>query len=259
MNRKRIYASVIAVSAVLLVLSLSFLIRDKLKTAASLRQYEDLAARTSETAEPADGTDEPAEEYVSPVDFQALWDVNREIIAWITVPGTGIDYPVARRPDDDTYYLEHDIYGNSVTSASIYMESYNKSDFSDFNTVIYGHNMNNGTMFAPLHKYESREFFDENRSVFIYLPDRTLEYRIIAAGLISDRHILSLYDSGDPLERAEYIGILSAEARTPLIIDETAELGGEDRIITLSTCDRTYRSHRFVVAAKLVSDSSADV
>lgn len=125
--------------------------------------------KATETAETETATEEQSE--VIPVKFEELQAVNPDIYAWITVPGTVIDYPILQHASDNTYYLMHNIDGSYGYPGCIYTENMNSKDFTDNNTVIYGHNMKNGSMFAQLHKFEDPDFFNENREVLIYLPD----------------------------------------------------------------------------------------
>ena len=82
-------------------------------------------------------------------------NLNPDVYAWIDVPGTEISYPVLQSAEDNSYYLEHTIEGEKTLPGAIYSENYNSKDFSDYNTILYGHNMRNGTMFAgPLHDFE---------------------------------------------------------------------------------------------------------
>lgn len=89
-----------------------------------------------------------------PIDFAELRKMNPEIYAWIRIPGTEVDYPIVQRPEDDAYYLDHTIEGEAGLPGSIYTESLNKQDFTDKNTVIYGHNMKDNTMFGSLKDYK---------------------------------------------------------------------------------------------------------
>ena len=93
------------------------------------------------------------------IDFAALQEENSDVYAWIYVPGTNVDYPVLQHPEDDTYYLEHNMDGSKGLPGCIYSESVNTKDFTDPNTVLYGHNMKNGSMFASLHNFEDQQVF----------------------------------------------------------------------------------------------------
>ena len=108
----------------------------------------------------------------NPIDFEKLLEINDDIYAWIRIPDTNIDYPIVQRAGDDAYYLRRDIYKKPKVAGSIFTEDCNSKDFDDPNTVIYGHNMRNKSMFQNLHLYEDPDFFKENPYVYIYTPGR---------------------------------------------------------------------------------------
>lgn len=170
------------------------------------------------------------------IDFDYLKTLNEDIYAWITVPGTIIDYPVLQHPTDDAYYLHHNLDGSYGYPGCIYTESLNAKDFTDPNTVIYGHNMKAGTMFAQLHEFEDRDFFDANREVLVYLPEKTLRYEIFAAYVYDDRHLLYSFDFSDQEVYASYLKSLYEIRDMSANIDKDITVTAENRIITLVTC-----------------------
>ena len=87
---------------------------------------------------------------VIPIVFAALQQINPDAFAWIRIPGTAIDYPVLQREGDNSYYLDHTAEGIQAAEGAIFTEDYNTKTFEDVNTVIYGHDMKNGTMFQNL-------------------------------------------------------------------------------------------------------------
>ncbi|MCD7708653.1 MAG: class B sortase [Clostridiales bacterium] len=188
-----------------------------------------------------------------PIDFDALWEENPDIYAWIVVPGTSIDYPILRRDDDDSYYLSHGVDGEEAVEGAIYTESYNSMDFTDPNTVVYGHNMKNGSMFRTLHNFEDKDFFDENRDVTIYLPDEILHYRIFAAYVTDNLHILLNNDFSDPDAYQSYLDNIFAMDSSSAFVDTDMEVSAEDKILTLSTCNAGISTQRYLVQAVLVS------
>ena len=127
--------------------------------------YEDLAEENKkpqeETKQEEQTTDEPAEEEKTveiPIDFSSLKEKNSEVYAWIRIPDTQVDYPILQRASDDLYYLDHTIDGAEGLPGSIYTQSLNAQDFSDKNTVIYGHNMRDETMFGGLKSYMDESY-----------------------------------------------------------------------------------------------------
>lgn len=188
-----------------------------------------------------------------PIDFAALQQENPDIYAWIQVEGTDVDYPIVQHAEDNAFYLNHSVSGEEVIEGAIYTEDYNTLDFEDPNTVIYGHNMKNGTMFRTLHNFEDRDFFDEHRDITIYLPDEIRHYRIFAAYLYDSRHILQTYDFSDERIFERYLDEILSIRDMSSFIDSSAELDKDSRIITLSTCYKGMKDKRYLVQAVLVS------
>lgn len=145
------------------------------------------------------------------IDFAAVQAVNPDVYAWIWIPGTNVDYPILRsETEEDDFYLNHTIERWAGLPGSIYTEKYNAADFSSPVTVVYGHNMKDGSMFANLHNYEDQGFFESNPYVYIYLPGRPLKYRIFAAVAFDDRYILGDFDFADPNEFQRYLDELKS-------------------------------------------------
>ena len=186
-----------------------------------------------------------------PVDFAGMWEVNKDVYAWITVPGTVIDYPILQHATDNTYYLNYNIDGSYGYPGCIYTENMNSKDFTDNNTVIYGHNMKNGTMFAGLHKFEDRSFFEENTKVYIYTPEREYEYTIFAAYIYDDRHLLYSFDFANKDVYKTYLEDIQSMRSMNALIREDITVTAEDKIITLVTCIGNQPSKRLLVQAVL--------
>jgi sortase B len=203
--------------------------------------------------------EEPTEEstiYCQPLyDFAELHQENEDIYAWIIVPGTQVDYPVLQS-EVDNYYLDYNVDGSKGYPGCIYTNKCNKQDFSDYNTVFYGHNMGNGTMFGCLHSFEDQTFFDENDSIVIYTETARLTYQIYAAVKFNDQYIPTYYDvttwegtQSFLLALEEYMDEEESHKR------DGVEITAEDRLITLSTCVKNERSRRYLIIGKLVEEA----
>lgn len=190
------------------------------------------------------------------IDFDALHAENEEIFSWIQVDGTKIDYPVLCRPDDDTYYHTHNVEHEKVTAGSIYIQaSVNSMDWSDFHTVVYGHNMRNGSMFAGLHDFEDGDFFDEHDSVVIYTPTRRLTYRIFAAYKRDDAHLMKRFDYSNEQGRQAFLDDIFSHTGH---FRSDVEVTTDSRILTLSTCVGGEDDKRYVVQAVLIEDAPVE-
>ncbi|MCR5256220.1 MAG: class B sortase [Acetatifactor sp.] len=194
------------------------------------------------------------------IDFDKLHEEeNPDIYAWIQVPGTVIDYPVLQHPEEMDYYLEHNLDGSKGYPGCIYTQRMNAKDFSDPNTVLYGHNMKNGTMFAGLHQYRDSEFFEENPYIYIYTEDgRILVYKIFAAYEYSDLSLLMNFYMGSEEGRQQYFDSIWENEGLANNFDTEVELTAESRIITLSTCIANKPSNRYLVQGILQAEGEAN-
>ena len=212
-------------------------------------EINEMLAGMKQGSETTEATEEETE--VIPVKFDELQAVNPDVYAWITVPGTDIDYPILQHASDNSYYLMHNIDGSYGYPGCIYTENMNSKDFTDNNTVIYGHNMKNGSMFAQLHKFEDPDFFHENKEVLIYLPDEVLHYTIFAAHIYDDRHLLYSFDFSDPDAYEKYLESVFNVRDMNANIDKDVTVTKDDQIITLVTCIGSQPNNRLLVQAVL--------
>ncbi len=202
--------------------------------------------------EPADES-EPIVLVENPIKFDELRETNGDVCAWITVPNTKIDYPILQSSkEDDNYYINHSWDNKYTINGAIYIQRLNGNTFNDRNTVIYGHNLRNGTMFRNLHEFKNKEFFDKNEYFYIYTPGHILTYRIFSAYRYDNRHILNSFDFADTDAYAEYLEM--AQNPNSMIKNvREVELTTDDRIVTLSTCISDKR-YRYLVQGVLISD-----
>lgn len=174
------------------------------------------------------------------IDWDALHEENPDIYAWIVVSDTLVDYPVLQHPTDDYYYLNHNIDGSKGYPGCIYTEgTYNSKDFEDTNTVLYGHNMKDKTIFGTLHRFDAPDFAMSDKYIFIYTEDRTLVYKVFGAYEYSSKHILWSYDFSNEYIFDEYLKEIFSLQKLPgrvLNIRSDVEVTNKDKIITLSTC-----------------------
>lgn len=187
-------------------------------------------------------------------DFKELQAINEHIYAWIYLPGTEIDYPIVQHPTELDYYLNHNIDGSEGYPGCIYTQHINSKEFDDFNTVVYGHNMKNGTMFRELHSYEEDEFFEENPYIYIYTEDGVLVYQVFAAYEFSNIHLLMGFDlTSEEIRRIYLNNIFTAEGSSNNYNTEVP-VNTDDSLLTLTTCIANKPDKRYLVAAVLVAD-----
>lgn len=216
--------------------------------------YDEVKEYTEEK-EPEKEVEEPEEEPIQiPIDFASLKQVNPDIYAWIDIADTNVHYPIVQSATDDLYYLEHTIEGVKGYPGSIYTERVNAKDFSDFNTLIYGHDMRDGSMFKHLHKFADAEFFNTHDTVMIYTETAIKTYKVLAAVVYDDRHIMYTYNNDNVEARMSFVQSLyesksfKNQYRDGLQVDENSHL------ITMSTCITGQPNKRFIVVAVEVEE-----
>lgn len=182
-------------------------------------------------------------------------EVNEDIYAWIYIPDSQVDYPVLQHPSDNSYYLNYNIDGSKGYPGCIYTENYNAMDFSDPITVIYGHNMKNGSMFAGLHKFEDKEYFEDNPYIYIYTEDGLLVYEIFAAHEFGDGHILYNYEASGAADYQDYVEDIMETGSSNGNIREEVPVAADSRMITLSTCISGKSDRRYLVQAVLLNEN----
>lgn len=199
---------------------------------------------------------EPEEEpYVSPLDFDEIRKPNQDIYAWLEIQDTDIRYPVAQHPTDDEYYLNHTIEGKNRLPGSIYTEKWNSRDFSDFLTVIYGHNMKNGTMFGTLRKFRQASYVAEHPIISLYTPEGEYHYRIFAAVTYSNAYLPIAFDYTTEAGRQGFIDSIMNVRDLSSYIDREAQVTPDDRLVVLSTCVGND-AYRLLVVGVLDKESS---
>lgn len=249
-KKKLIWLAVLAVSLIGIILIGMYIAGEQRKKERAAELYAQMQAEKNEAPEETVIPEEPKIEI--PVDFAALKQQNEDIYAWIEVPGTTVDYPILQSAEADDYYLNHTVEHKEGRPGAIYTEKANAKDFSDPNTVIYGHNMHsNHTMFYDLHLFEDETFFDEHETFTIYTPTDILEYEIFAAYVYDDRHILNSFDFKDKDVFAEYLKNVLGDEKREGFLRDGVKVTADDRIVTLSTCIKGRADKRWLIQAVL--------
>jgi len=180
------------------------------------------------------------------MDFTGVKSKNSDIIAWLTIPGTVIDYPVVQGKDN-SYYLSRDAKKNKNSNGALFLDYRVHADFSDFNSVIYGHHMKSGMQFQNLIKFKERVFWDSHPSAGLYTPTNTYRLEIIAVAVVRQNSPLYGYVFSSPAERKAHLDEIKSAAKFYRDVGVTEN----DRIVTLSTCSYEFNNARTVLIAKL--------
>lgn len=189
-----------------------------------------------------------------PVDFAQLQAEAPDIYAWLELPDTGIDDPVLQRAGADLFYNSHNAYGQYYMCGAVFSQSaYNGRNFDSPMTVLYGHSTVLGQpgAFMELNNYADEAYFDAHREMRVYMPDGMYVYRIFAACVHSNEHLLYCHDFSDETQFDAFFSSLTEDTSPDSHIDAAALPQAGDKVLTLSTCYSANKNLRYLVMGVL--------
>ena len=179
------------------------------------------------------------------VDFGVLAEQNPDVIGWIYLENTCIHYPIVQSKDNE-YYL-HRLFDKSWSWPGTPFADYRlKGDFTDFQTIVYGHNMKNGTMFAPLTQYQNQSFYEENPVIWLLTPEGDYKVELIA-GLLTDSQGIEKLAIVDQSVAEEFL----MKIRENSTFQSEVEATPDDHYLILSTCEYQFENARYALIGKL--------
>ncbi|MEG0070379.1 MAG: sortase [Raoultibacter sp.] len=192
------------------------------------------------------------------VDWASLQKKNPEVVGWIYVPGTSVNYPVVHTSDNEKYLLTDFSGGTGFLAkfGTIFLSAENKADFSDANNIVYGHHMNDGSMFGFIHTLFDEKKFNQHRTIYLLTPDGN--YRLSTFSLISCR-------DDDPLAQTSFATPADVQAyaqdkisRSSVTPSEAVDPAGIKRIFSFVTCDNVTDEGREVLFASVVESTKTE-
>ena len=260
--KRVLFTCLTIVFAVMLGISANRLISTVLEQRESTRVYDALAEHVTfvppilqpgtQHVPPQEGGEAPGEE-IAPepvfptVDFAALAEINPNIVGWLVLEGTVINYPVVHWRDNDRY-LHRLFDGTRNPAGTLFVDSRNAPGFSDLNNIIHGHHMRDGSMFATLYRFQSQEFFDAHPQMLLMTPERNYIIKLFAGYAANIREESWQIDFNSYTEFDQWIR--DSIARSDFTSNVHA--GARDRIMTFSTCTTFSDNARYVVLGKMV-------
>lgn len=258
----KIWKLILAVSLILVVVASVNIVKLTMEYQKGISEYKELEnyvqvveaskelpAKQEEAVEEVEEVKESLIPISVEVDFTALEAINEDLVGWIYYEPLDINYPIVRG-DDNEHYTHYTFEQETNASGAIFMDSLNKPDMSNYNTIIYGHNMRNGTMFGSLKKLLSDEsIITENPYFYVFREDKAYMYEIVSVyitGQASDTYNLI----GDEEEQKEYIDHIKSSSTWYW----DKELVSSDKIVTLSTCHGLHSNNRTIVHGVLIAE-----
>lgn len=271
--KKLIWKIVLAASLLLMVVAAANIVllsreyQKGINTYANLEKYATVtqdsiqAAQEIKDAADSENTEEVVEEVIEgpqiavdlDIDYDALTKINGDFVGWIYYAPLELSYPIVRGIDNE-YYTRYTFENEKNSSGAIFMDFLNKPDFSHFNTIIYGHNMRNGTMFGCLKELlNDPSIIEEDPYIYIFTKDKIMMYEICAAYITNaSSHTYDLTQTAEErTDYVEYIQDVATNYRNGTMLEEP--LTEDTKLITLSTCHGLHTSNRTVIHGVLIA------
>ena len=188
----------------------------------------------------------PAEDGSRVLDFAALQAEYPDIVAWLTIDGTVIDYPLVQAADN-AYYLGRTAQGKENKLGALFLDYRCRRDLSGFNTVVYGHYLRSGAMFSDLAKFKEKAYFESHASGTLYTPQGTYPLKIFAVTIADASSDFYDYAFESPARCQAHLDMIRKKAMHNRDVGVTCD----DRLLTLSTCSYEFKTARTLVIAKI--------
>ena len=183
------------------------------------------------------------------IDLTELRKINPDIIAWLRIDGTKINYPIVQAKDNNKY-LVHDYKGNYSTAGSIFLD-YRDTPFKNDYSIIYGHRMEGERMFGPILRFEEKEYFDNHRTGKLYTADGVFNLEISDFAVINV-DTTSIYSH--KLNKNGHNSEIIAEVRSNAKQSRELEFAENDQILILSTCNTDSKHYRDILLIKMIPE-----
>lgn len=241
--RVYLYDALILLSLIVIAFSAFQLYKIYSEYEVAEESYSDLMGQV---LSPPDTTSAPTEDEYPLVNFEELRAINPEVLGWIYVPNTKISYPLTSGRDN-IYYLNHLLDGTRSKNGTIFLDMNNAVDFTDENSVLHGHHMRNGSMFAQIENYKKQEFFDENPYGYLITPEKVFRLEFFAGIVMKASSVPSNF--ADLEAKDAWVN----EMRSDSTFETNPYPTSEDmRFVSLSTCDYTVDDGRYMLSARMV-------
>lgn len=254
MNKKK-YITIMVILSIVFLVSVGFIVKNHLDSTKQQELYSDLI-EVVETEPEED--EEPLvydEDESFLLDYQELYLQNNDMVGWIKVEDTQINYPVMQSKNEPDFYLKHKFDKTYSVYGCPYVQENCDTEKPSDNLIIYGHHMNDGSMFAGLMKYADKDFYDNHKIITFDSLTKHREYEVVAvfrtvAYSNEGFKYHQFVDAENEKEYTEYI----EKCKDLSIYDTGVGAAYGDKLITISTCEYSRNNGRFVVVAKLKTE-----
>ena len=183
------------------------------------------------------------------INHDKLLKINEDYVGWLDILGTSVSYPIVKG-EDNKFYLKHNFFRERDFVGSIFMDYQNSKVGLDKNTIIYGHNMKDKSMFGSLKSYLDEEFYKKHKYLTFTLPNNQTYKGFIFSVYSTNKVEWLKTDFRESVDFASYLGSIKNQS----VLQTQTEVGEEDFILTLSTCTDRGDDERIIVHAKLLNE-----
>ncbi len=257
MKKRHLYRILIGVFAFVLLFSFFQLVRIFLGYQESRNEYDSLIEKTPaprpDSTIPSEMTTEEEpyvvvqEDGTLSINYEALTGLNQDYVGWLRIPETNINYPMVYHSDND-YYLRRTFLGSHNVGGAIFLDSRTGKSFESDHVIIYGHRMNDGSMFSDVKKYLDPSYYESHKQIFIYTKSEILTYEVFSARTVSVEDSCYTFSFSNHDTYVSWLKTMKAAAPYPTSLNPDGSSG----TITLSTCVYNDGSSRNIVQACLV-------
>lgn len=210
-----------------------------------------------EQTDPPEPTEPPVLDNSILLEYQGMYAINNDMVGWLRIENTAINYPVVQTPDSPNFYLRRNFAKENATCGTLYVREACDVNLPSDNVTIYGHNMRNGTMFADLHKYKSKTFWEDNRYVLFDTLTEYHAYEVFAVFIttadLTKGFTYHIYDTFDTVaDFNNYVTNCKNMMKKSMNYETTVTPQYGEKLLTLSTCDKSVDDGRLVVVARQV-------
>ena len=242
--KKIIYGIVIILLIGIMLISSYYIFKDKQEDKKQENTFEELV----EIAEDKEQNTNDIKE--DTINIKELYEINNDIVGWIKIDDTNINYPVMQTKDRPQFYLRKDFYKKYSQWGTPFLAENCDIQTSD-NLIIYGHHINNSKMFGKLEKYRNKDFYRNHKTIKFYTKDNLTEYEIISVFRTTANSKFKYYEFVNANNEKEFeTFVTKCKELSFYNTENNAEYG--DKFITLVTCDYSIKNGRLVVVAKKV-------
>lgn len=244
--RNVILIIILAICVALVAFSVYKLIEISSEYAVGDNEYNNLIEIAMPSSKPNDDSSEALPDDIENIDFSALKSLNPDIVGWISSPGTVINYPIVKG-SDNSFYLTHTFDKTQNKNGCLFIDRENEADFSDDNTIIYGHHMKSGKMFASLCEYREQNYYENHPYMYLYTPDSVYKLHVFSAYITDNSKGYSTIRFQTPDDFNAQLKVWKSKS----LIETNVEVTGEDKIVSMQTCTYEFADALFLVHAKL--------